>query len=94
MNNLSTKSKLFYLFAATALVCGCTLTGSTKFDQQYGQAEPRERVVESLPANTIDYWDQVKPIVAIRCVVCHGCYDAPCQLKLSSIRNYPALWLP
>ncbi len=28
--------------------------------------------------------EQVKPILERRCVVCHGCYDAPCQLKLSS----------
>ncbi len=28
---------------------------------------------------------QVKPILERRCVVCHGCYDAPCQLKLSSM---------
>ncbi len=27
---------------------------------------------------------QVKPVLERRCVVCHGCYDAPCQLKLSS----------
>ena len=30
-------------------------------------------------------WDQhVKPVVEGRCVVCHACYDASCQLKLSS----------
>ena len=27
----------------------------------------------------------MKPIVDGRCVVCHGCYDAPCQLILSSV---------
>lgn len=27
---------------------------------------------------------QVQPILEQRCVVCHGCYDAPCQLLLSS----------
>ncbi len=27
---------------------------------------------------------QVRPVLERRCVVCHGCYDAPCQLKLSS----------
>lgn len=27
---------------------------------------------------------RVKTILDKRCVVCHGCYDAPCQLKLSS----------
>ncbi|MGH7288046.1 MAG: fatty acid cis/trans isomerase, partial [Myxococcota bacterium] len=26
----------------------------------------------------------VKPVLDGRCVVCHGCYDAPCQLLLSS----------
>ena len=27
---------------------------------------------------------QVEPILTTRCVVCHACYDAPCQLKMSS----------
>lgn len=29
-----------------------------------------------------DYHRDVRPILAQRCIVCHGCYDAPCQLKL------------
>jgi hypothetical protein len=32
----------------------------------------------------LDYPADVKPIVEQRCVVCHGCYDAPCQLKLDA----------
>ena len=47
----------------------------------------RERVVASLPANHVDYWSEVQPILDRRCVVCHGCYDAQCQLKLSSIEG-------
>jgi hypothetical protein len=31
-----------------------------------------------------DLADQAKTIVAGRCMVCHGCYDAPCQLKLEA----------
>ncbi|KXJ49429.1 fatty acid cis/trans isomerase [Cycloclasticus zancles] len=31
--------------------------------------------------------EQVRPILDRRCVVCHGCFDAPCQLKLSSIEG-------
>lgn len=27
---------------------------------------------------------QIQSILEKRCIVCHGCYDAPCQLKLSS----------
>ena len=36
------------------------------------------------PIELISYNEEVRPILENRCVVCHGCYDAPCQLKLSS----------
>jgi len=32
----------------------------------------------------IDYIKDIKPILDKRCVVCHSCYNSPCQLKLSS----------
>jgi len=35
----------------------------------------------------ISYINQAKPILEKRCIVCHGCYDAPCQLKLTSIEG-------
>ncbi len=31
-----------------------------------------------------DYPPAVKEVIEQRCVVCHGCYDAPCQLKLDA----------
>jgi hypothetical protein len=39
-----------------------------------------------LPAasGAVAFREQVQPILEHRCVVCHGCYDAPCQLLLSS----------
>jgi len=33
---------------------------------------------------TVDYWRDVQPILERRCIVCHGCYDAPCQLNLTA----------
>jgi len=33
---------------------------------------------------TVSFLANVKPILDRRCVVCHSCYNAPCQLKLSS----------
>ncbi len=33
------------------------------------------------------YRKQVQPILEKRCVVCHGCYDAPCQLNLASAQG-------
>ncbi|HEY7531406.1 MAG TPA: fatty acid cis/trans isomerase, partial [Nitrospiraceae bacterium] len=32
----------------------------------------------------VDYWRDVQPILDRRCAVCHGCYDAPCQLNLTA----------
>jgi len=41
-------------------------------------------LIDSLPSEGISYADEVQPVLERRCVVCHGCYDAPCQLKLPS----------
>lgn len=41
----------------------------------------------TVPRQPIDYDTAVRPILDNRCVVCHGCYDAPCQLKLSSMEG-------
>lgn len=34
-----------------------------------------------------DYRTQIKPLLASRCVSCHACFDAPCQLNLSSFEG-------
>ena len=49
-----------------------------------GQATVEYDLLYTLPEKTISYEEEVRPILESRCVVCHGCYDAPCQLKLSS----------
>ncbi|MEQ1801844.1 MAG: fatty acid cis/trans isomerase [Gammaproteobacteria bacterium] len=36
---------------------------------------------------TPDYWRDVKPVLEQRCVVCHACFDAPCQLNLSAFEG-------
>ncbi len=43
-----------------------------------------EPVKITIPERRIDYLTEVKPILDKRCVVCHSCYNSPCQLKLSS----------
>lgn len=35
-------------------------------------------------AEAISYIDDVQPILTHKCVACHTCYDAPCQLNLGS----------
>jgi hypothetical protein len=54
-----------------------------RFDRRVGEARVRDREVETTTAtaDAIDYDTQVRPILEARCVVCHACYDAPCQLE-------------
>lgn len=33
----------------------------------------------------LSFMKDIKPILDNRCVVCHSCYNSPCQLKLSSV---------
>ena len=41
-------------------------------------------VAIQIPDRPVEYLAEVKPILDSRCVVCHSCYNSPCQLKLSS----------
>lgn len=61
---------------------GCGHLSLADFDRLYGHATPKEYVA-SAPV-PLSYYHQVRPLLEQRCVVCHGCYDAPCQLKLES----------
>ena len=63
----------------SAAVAGCGAAPVTVQDVAVDYA-----LLDSTPTSPIDYETRVRPILESRCVVCHGCYDAPCQLKLSS----------
>lgn len=63
---------------------GCATYAGINFDYLFGKESVREREVPYGTALAEHYINEVKPIVDGRCVVCHACYDAPCQLKMSS----------
>jgi hypothetical protein len=78
--------KRSWIAALLAFVAGCaTFVGTTDLDQRFGPADPgrfdRPRVTER---GAPDYWTEVRPLLDARCVACHACYDAPCQLNLAS----------
>jgi len=60
----------------------CTLQKQPPLTQQ--QATIDYNLLLTLPAEPLSFDKSVRPVLENRCVVCHGCYDAPCQLKLSS----------
>ncbi|RRJ83938.1 fatty acid cis/trans isomerase [Aestuariirhabdus litorea] len=78
------KLKRVVLMGWVLVLSGCAGWGALNLQQRYGEPAPRERTQAAVPANQVDYWSEVKPVLEQRCVVCHACYDAPCQLKLTS----------
>lgn len=68
----------------TLLLLGACSDNSEQLNADYGKAQVRERIVPAISPLSDQYLHKVKPVIENRCVVCHACYDAPCQLKLSS----------
>lgn len=68
------------------VLAGCATVSSLRLDERFGSANPAQ--FDQLPvravANAPDYWQEVRPLLDQRCVSCHSCYDAPCQLNLAS----------
>ncbi len=61
------------LLTLTALIIACSEI------PQYPHSEPAVS-----PQQSFAYQRDIKPLLENRCMACHGCYDAPCQLKLTS----------
>jgi hypothetical protein len=81
--------------ALLAVVAGCTLASRGRLDDLYGKPDPSRydrAAAEALapgasPASISSaraQWEKVAPVFETRCVVCHACWDAPCQLNLGS----------
>ncbi|MGR5346846.1 fatty acid cis/trans isomerase [Vibrio mediterranei] len=79
------KLKKTSLYLLILLFSGCATYAGLNYDQLFGQPEVRERKVALSTPEADFFLNDVKPIIDNRCVVCHACYDAPCQLKLSSV---------
>lgn len=69
------------------LLLSCTVIQERDFNDQYGKPMPQDRMVAPDTDEGMFYRQSVKPIIENRCVSCHACYDAPCQLKLDSAQG-------
>ncbi|WP_115719265.1 fatty acid cis/trans isomerase [Gallaecimonas mangrovi] len=84
MIKAAVKGRRWLWLALVILVAGCAVYTGMTLDQRYGKPEVQQRIAPPLSKDAKFYLSQVKPIIENRCVVCHACYDAPCQLKMSS----------
>jgi hypothetical protein len=89
-----------YLIVVIAIVVtACTALSAHQLDRRYGTSdnrrfdrdyrtdEHRTDEYRADAATPISFERHVRPILESRCTVCHGCYDAPCQLKLDSFEG-------
>lgn len=66
------------------LVAACTTIAIHRFDELYGAADPARFDRPLAPPPGESYAQTIQPILDRRCVACHACYDAPCQLKATA----------
>ncbi len=74
------------------IISSCTFFVKNELNNHYGKEDPLKRYHYARTSSSISvqapkYYQDIKPIIDNRCVVCHGCYDAPCQLKLSAFEG-------
>jgi len=68
-----------------AALAGCATLSGDSLDARYGRPDVARHDQPLPPAPGSPRWHaDVQPILQRRCVVCHGCYDAPCQIKLGA----------
>ena len=74
-----------YSLALIVFLVGCATVAKMQFEDIYGKPNPtRFDQPLAVAANGVSFRHDVQPILNQRCVVCHACYDGPCQLKLTS----------
>ena len=76
-------------FFAWSLLCACG--GATTPEAEFpGTSESVQIVspeIEVASGQAKLRWAAARDVLERRCAVCHGCYDAPCQLKLDSFEG-------
>lgn len=72
------------LFSIIFLLASCAAFTRYQLDQHYGVENPTRFDHPPKSTASVTYQHDVKPITDSRCAVCHGCFDAPCQLQMGS----------
>ena len=76
-------TRRFTILAVFATLVGCATYVARTLDARFGPADPARFDRPVTARGGVDYQRDVQPIFDRRCAVCHGCYDAPCQLNLT-----------
>ncbi len=76
--------KLPWAFVALLIICtACLQVKPVASEPEAVVGQVRSELPTASLAD-IDFLSDVKPILDTRCIACHACYDAPCQLKTTA----------
>lgn len=77
---INRKSLLVFI----VVLSGCAAITRHTLNEEYGAPDPARFDTPATPPPGFSYRGDVQPILEKRCVVCHACYDGPCQLKFTA----------
>lgn len=66
------------------LTLSLSVFANEALDRLYGPQNPNRYTTVGPETADTSRWNQVQSVLESRCVACHACWDAPCQLKLGS----------
>lgn len=72
------------ILSLITLIAGCSVVATNRLDNIYGRPNAARYDTHSTSPAARAAWEKTNTVLETRCVVCHACYDAPCQLKLTS----------
>lgn len=81
------KELKIFTIVSLIILSGCATYAGINFNDLFGEESVRERQVPYGSSLANHYLNEVKPVIDNRCVVCHACYDSPCQFKMSSTQG-------
>ncbi|WED24337.1 fatty acid cis/trans isomerase [Vibrio sp. JC009] len=77
----------FIALISVIVFSGCAAYSTLNYNELFGKPEVQARSAPYHSEAADHYLSEVKPVIDNRCVVCHACYDAPCQYKMSSAQG-------
>jgi hypothetical protein len=76
------------LLSISLCFAACMAESRSKTQADISALSPPHASLPAMPVtNSISWEHDVKPVLDRRCVVCHSCYDAPCQVQLTSFEG-------
>ena len=80
----------YVIYVVVMLLSACAVISAQQLDRRFGTQDATRfdtGTATTATSAAVSFEHDIRPILEARCTVCHGCYDAPCQLKLDSFEG-------